>query len=73
MGGVLIVKTILSQNGWYLVNPQYVEIYEDGFIFARMWEGDKGSVCIGKYKSRERAEEVLREMFQVDYYEMPLE
>lgn len=64
--------TILSQDGLYLVKPDYVEVHDDGFIFARVWEGTRGSICLGKYNSLERAKDVLREIFQTKYYEMPL-
>jgi hypothetical protein len=67
------VGTILSQDGLYLIKPVYIEVHGDGCIFARAWEGGRGSVLLGKYPDRERAEDVLREIFQTEYYEMPLE
>ena len=65
--------TILSQNGKFLVRPAYIEIHEGGYIFARVWGEDRGSVLLGKYQNVERAKEVLRDIFQTDYYEMPLD
>jgi len=65
------VGTILSQNGLYLIKPIYIEVQRDGCIFARVWEGGRGSLLLGKYDTEERAKEVLREIFQTEYYEMP--
>ena len=67
------MPVILSQEGDRLVRPIYVEAEVSGFIYARVWEGERGGIYLGKYKDYERAKEVIREMFQVDYYEMPLE
>jgi hypothetical protein len=67
------MPVILSQKGDCLVRPIYVEVHDDGFIFARVWKGERDGVYLGKYKDYERAKEVLRAMFQTEYYEMPLE
>lgn len=64
--------TILSQNGLYLVNPDYIEASQGGFIFARWRDEELGGVVLGKYPDEERAKDILREIFQTEYYEMPI-
>ena len=65
------IGTVLSQDGLNLVKPLWVEVQEGGYIFARTLA--KSSVLLGKYQNVERAKEVLRDIFQTDYYEMPLD
>ena len=67
------MPVILNQKGDCLVRPIYVEAEADGFIYAQVWGDERGGIYLGKYKDYERAKEVLRAMFQTDYYEMPLE
>ena len=65
--------TILNQDGLHLVNPDYIEVSQGGFIFARWRDEELGGVVLGKYRDLDRAKEVLREIFQTEYYEMPIE
>ena len=67
------MDVILSQDGLFLTKPDYIEVSQGGFIFARWRDEELGGVVLGKYRDLDRAKEVLREIFQTEYYEMPIE
>ena len=68
--------TIFSQMRTVIVKPIciYIQDYElSTFVYADIHDGEDGTVTVGKYKNRDRAKEVLEEIFKSEYYEMPLE
>lgn len=65
------MNTILSQDGKQVVKPIYVEAQDDGLILATVCSNRK--VLLGKYKDKERAKEIIEDIFQSEHYEMPLE
>lgn len=63
--------TIISQNRNLIITPVLVEVSIRGTIHASLHNNKP--IIIGAYSTRERALEVLEEIFKSEYYEMPKE